>query len=85
MQHAKQIIFFVPSNDLPETFRGGQTCCPVVVGVGDAGMGMMQWPIITAGGIKARWVCCCAHAIETANTAAKAAAALGVGIQFGLK
>jgi hypothetical protein len=35
-------FFFVPSNDLPETFRGGQTCCPVVVGVGDAGMGMMQ-------------------------------------------
>ena len=37
-----QSFFFVPSNDFPETFRGGQTCCPVVVGVGDAGMGMMQ-------------------------------------------
>jgi hypothetical protein len=35
-------FFFVPSNDLPETFRGGQTGCPVVVGVGDVGMGMMQ-------------------------------------------
>src|SRR5215470_2998564 len=23
-----------------------------------------------------RWVCCCAHAVETANTAAKAAAAM---------
>ena len=35
-------FFLVLANDLPKTFRGGQTCCAVVVGVGDAGMGMVQ-------------------------------------------
>ena len=37
-----QSCFLVLPNDLPETFRGAQTCCSVVVRVGDARMGVVQ-------------------------------------------
>ena len=37
-----QSFFLVLPNNLPETFRGAQTCRSVVVRVGDAGMGMVQ-------------------------------------------
>ena len=36
------LFFLVLPNDLPETFRGAQTGCAVVVSVGDAGMRMVQ-------------------------------------------
>jgi len=37
-----QSFFLVLPNNLPETFRGAQTCRSVVVRVGDAGMGVVQ-------------------------------------------